>query len=49
MFQQCLRRGVPVASVIGGGYSSDLQQLSIRHTIVHRAAVKVWNDKLTIK
>ncbi|KAL8579941.1 hypothetical protein ACOMHN_060242 [Nucella lapillus] len=39
-----VRRGVPCATVIGGGYSRDLNALSRRHTIVHRAATKVWRD-----
>ena len=34
-------RGIPCATVIGGGYSRDLNALSRRHTIVHRAASKV--------
>ncbi|KAM3874723.1 uncharacterized protein SYNPCC7002_A1628-like [Diretmus argenteus] len=33
-------RGVPVATVIGGGYSRDVDQLAIRHSIVHRAATQ---------
>ncbi|KAJ9601392.1 hypothetical protein L9F63_000416 [Diploptera punctata] len=36
-------RGIPCATVIGGGYSQDLNQLSNRHTIVHQAATKVWH------
>lgn len=35
-------RGVPVATVIGGGYSRDIDKLAIRHSIVHRAATQVW-------
>ncbi|KQT85770.1 histone deacetylase [Aurantimonas sp. Leaf443] len=31
-------RGVPVAAVIGGGYSRDIEALSRRHTILHRVA-----------
>jgi len=37
----CMGRGVPVSCVIGGGYHKDLQVLSTRHSIVHRAATKV--------
>lgn len=33
-----LERDVPVACVIGGGYSRDIEALSRRHTIVHRVA-----------
>ncbi|WP_185985278.1 histone deacetylase family protein [Aureimonas mangrovi] len=32
------QRGLPVACVIGGGYSRDIEALSRRHTIIHRAA-----------
>ncbi|NDV87076.1 histone deacetylase [Aurantimonas aggregata] len=31
-------RAVPVAAVIGGGYSRDIEALARRHTIVHRVA-----------
>ncbi|WP_279481785.1 histone deacetylase [Aureimonas sp. SK2] len=31
-------RNVPVAGVIGGGYSRDIEALSRRHTILHRVA-----------
>lgn len=34
-------RGVPLASVIGGGYSRDINKLALRHSIVHRAATQV--------
>lgn len=37
----CVSRGIPVATVIGGGYEKDVNNLSLRHTIVHRAATKV--------
>jgi len=37
-------RGIPVASVIGGGYSRDIHKLALRHSIVHRAATQVWNE-----
>ncbi|XP_074535122.1 uncharacterized protein SYNPCC7002_A1628 isoform X2 [Halichoeres trimaculatus] len=37
-------RGVPVAAVIGGGYSRDIDKLAVRHSIVHRAATQVWRD-----
>lgn len=35
---QCRQRGIPVAGVIGGGYSKDIDRLAQRHTILHRAA-----------
>jgi acetoin utilization deacetylase AcuC-like enzyme len=31
-------RGIPVAAVIGGGYSRDIDTLARRHTILHRVA-----------
>ncbi|KAG7243075.1 hypothetical protein INR49_016450 [Caranx melampygus] len=34
-------RGVPVAAVIGGGYSRDIDKLALRHSIIHRAAAQV--------
>jgi acetoin utilization deacetylase AcuC-like enzyme len=33
-------RGIPVAGVIGGGYSRDIESLSRRHTILHRVAAE---------
>lgn len=38
----CLRRGVPVATVIGGGYSKAIDVLARRHTLIHRAAQEAW-------
>ncbi|XP_008274849.1 histone deacetylase 11 isoform X1 [Stegastes partitus] len=37
-------KGVPVATVIGGGYSRDIDKLALRHSIVHRAATQVWRE-----
>ncbi|XP_056229728.1 uncharacterized protein SYNPCC7002_A1628 [Seriola aureovittata] len=39
-----VNRGVPVAAVIGGGYSRDIDKLALRHSIVHRAATQVWRE-----
>ena len=33
-----LGKGVPVAGVLGGGYSSDIDTVARRHTILHRVA-----------
>ena len=44
VLEQCVRRGVPVATVIGGGYSKDIDALARRHTLVHRAAGEVWKQ-----
>ncbi|XP_030634011.1 uncharacterized protein hdac12 [Chanos chanos] len=38
-------KGIPIATVIGGGYSRDIDKLALRHSIVHRAATKVWKEK----
>ncbi len=38
----CLAAGVPVACVIGGGYSHDLDALAVRHSLVHRAAADLF-------
>ncbi|XP_039893603.1 uncharacterized protein SYNPCC7002_A1628 isoform X3 [Simochromis diagramma] len=35
-----VKRGVPIAAVIGGGYSRDIDRLALRHSIVHRAATQ---------
>lgn len=42
VLENCVRRGIPVATVIGGGYSKDIDALAWRHTLVHRAASDVW-------
>lgn len=39
-----VKRGIPVATVIGGGYSRDIDRLARRHSIIHRAALKVWRE-----
>lgn len=41
MMKTVVSRGVPVAAVIGGGYSRDIDKLALRHSIVHRAAAQV--------
>jgi acetoin utilization deacetylase AcuC-like enzyme len=38
----CLAGRTPVACVIGGGYSSDIDALAQRHSLVHRAATEVF-------
>jgi len=42
----CVRRGIPVACVIGGGYGLDLQGLAERHSLLHRAADQVFQEYL---
>lgn len=38
----CLTQGYPVASVIGGGYDTDLAELVDRHSILHRVASELY-------
>jgi len=40
----CLAFGCPVASVIGGGYAKDLLALVERHSLLHRAAKKIYQN-----
>jgi acetoin utilization deacetylase AcuC-like enzyme len=40
VLELCLRRGIPVATVIGGGYDA-LPELVSRHALVFRAAAEV--------
>lgn len=40
----CVSQGYPVACVIGGGYAEDMNSLVYRHSLVHRAASKVYRD-----
>ena len=42
VLDHCLRRRIPVASVIGGGYHSDRLKLARRHAIILQAATFVW-------
>lgn len=41
---QCTSRGIPVATVIGGGYSSDHRRLARRHTTIHREAARAYRS-----
>lgn len=36
--------GVPCVCVVGGGYSTNMDALAKRHTIVHQAASRVWGS-----
>jgi acetoin utilization deacetylase AcuC-like enzyme len=40
----CLARGYPVACVIGGGYSDDMNGLVYRHSLLHRAASQAYRQ-----
>jgi acetoin utilization deacetylase AcuC-like enzyme len=42
----CVSAGYPVASVIGGGYADDLKALTYRHSLLHRAASTVYQQRI---
>ena len=42
VLQTCIKAGVPVAGVIGGGYAPDLEKLTRLHSILHRVATEVY-------
>jgi len=42
VIEACVEAGVPVACVVGGGYSDDIDTLARRHGTVHRAAAASW-------
>lgn len=44
ILKECLKRGIPISTVIGGGYDKDLEVLSRRHSIIHRAAIKIHSE-----
>ena len=44
VLQHFRRRGVPVATVIGGGYGTDLDEVAYRHSLVFHAALAVAHD-----
>ncbi len=41
VLETCLKTGVPVAGVIGGGYDTDIDALARRHAILHHTAADV--------
>ena len=44
VIETCVRSGVPIACVIGGGYDRDPLALARRHALLHRAAARVWRE-----
>jgi len=46
VLRACVDAGVPVATVIGGGYAECLEELAERHAIVFHAAQGVWRETL---
>ena len=45
VIEMALSRGIPCTTVIGGGYDDDIDVLGRRHSIIHRAAIKVSGEK----
>ncbi|KAL0276201.1 UNVERIFIED_CONTAM: hypothetical protein PYX00_003814 [Menopon gallinae] len=45
VLKQSIKRGISVCAVVGGGYSKDLDELATRHSILHRAATRVYKEK----
>nr|CAD7400423.1 unnamed protein product [Timema cristinae] len=45
VMDEAIRRGIPCSVVIGGGYSQNINVLAKRHTIMHRAATKIWSQR----
>lgn len=41
VIMEALARRIPIASVIGGGYSTDVDALARRHSLLHRAASEI--------
>ena len=42
VLDRCVRHGIPVAAVVGGGYDKDVDALARRHAIVHEECGYVW-------
>jgi acetoin utilization deacetylase AcuC-like enzyme len=40
----CRKTGIPIACVVGGGYSSDIEELVRRHAILHEVIVGMEDD-----
>ena len=39
MLRTCLDRSLPLACVVGGGYSTDIEELVRRHAVLHEVLV----------
>ena len=37
------KRDIPIATVMGGGYSDDNRELAYRHATVVKAAHQIWS------
>lgn len=47
--EEVVGRGVPLACVVGGGYSKDVSCVARRHAIVTQEAAKVWRSRQMYK
>ena len=44
VIKTCVDRDLPVACVVGGGYSKNNFEVGQRHALLHRVCAKVWRD-----
>jgi len=44
IISECARRKIPISCVIGGGYMKDRYALAQTHSLVHQAALSVWQE-----
>lgn len=44
ILSECAHRNIPVSCVIGGGYMKDRKRLAEVHSIIHQAALNVWQE-----
>lgn len=42
--RRCLIDNIPVACVVGGGYSTDVRELGIRHSLISRVCSLMWRE-----
>ena len=47
VIKACLDRGIPIATVIGGGYDRDHQRLAQRHAVVIETAAQLFESNLS--
>ncbi|MEQ9461212.1 MAG: histone deacetylase [Phycisphaeraceae bacterium] len=44
VLNSCLNLDIPIAAVIGGGYDHDHHKLAERHSLLHQAALHIWQS-----
>jgi len=42
VIEKCVREGIPICGVVGGGYDKDINALARRHAILHEEGAYVW-------